>query len=272
MILESAPGADEAPSVGQSEHSVPVQPTTDGRRRPPVPGEAEHWQLRRRIERQLHDGPALRIAALTLHLGLLSQKLPGESQLQHDIDDLQHQLHLVLQDLRDIADQIYPPLLYEAGLAATLRELAARARVPVQVDVPKDRFDPSVEAVAYFVVAELLDTWENIQPDDDASPGASADVGPGQVTPGQVTPGQMTPGQVTPGQVSPGRETAHEVTAIRVTASRPERDLVLDITLATALTTRRGSMAIERIQRLGGMVEILADSAAGTLKVRIPCG
>jgi signal transduction histidine kinase len=118
----------------------------------------EHWNRRRDLERQLHDGPALRIAALTLHLGLLAQKVrDGTGDLQHDIDDLQGQLHIVLQELRAIADQIYPPLLQEAGLGPALRELASSVQTPVRVDAVDGRFDPAVEGVAYFAVREVLE-------------------------------------------------------------------------------------------------------------------
>lgn len=117
----------------------------------------EHWSRRRDLERQLHDGPALRIAALTLHLGLLARKARDGGDLQHDIEDLQDQLHEVAQELRAIAGQIYPPLLRAAGLGPALRELAAGADIPVRVDAVDGRFDPVVEGVAYFAVAETLE-------------------------------------------------------------------------------------------------------------------
>jgi signal transduction histidine kinase len=103
----------------------------------------------------LHDGPALRIAALTLRLGLLAQKARHDTgDLPHDIEELQDQLHLILQELRAVADRIYPPLLQEAGLGSALRELASSA--PMRVDADDDRFDPAVEGVAYFVVLGVL--------------------------------------------------------------------------------------------------------------------
>jgi signal transduction histidine kinase len=109
----------------------------------------EHWAQRRDLERQLHDGPALRIAALTLRLGLLAPRVP-------DVEDLQAQLHLALQELRAIADQIYPPLLQEAGLGPAVRELAGSLRVPVRLDAVDSRFGLAVEGVAYFAVLEVL--------------------------------------------------------------------------------------------------------------------
>jgi signal transduction histidine kinase len=123
----------------------------------------EHWNRRRDLERQVHDGPALRLAALSMRLGLLAQKLrDGTGELQGDIDDLQGQLHTVLQELRVIADQIYPPLLQEAGLGPALREFAGRVPVQVRVHAVDDRFDTAVEGVAYFAVVEAL---EGLGPD-----------------------------------------------------------------------------------------------------------
>lgn len=113
----------------------------------------EHWTRRHDLERQLHDGPALRISALTLHLGLLAA---NPDDLGPAIAGLQGQLHVVLQELREIADQIYPPLLRQAGLGPALREAAAALGVPVRVDAD-GRFDPAVEGVAYFAVLAVLE-------------------------------------------------------------------------------------------------------------------
>ncbi|GIF23212.1 hypothetical protein BJ973_000432 [Actinoplanes tereljensis] len=115
----------------------------------------EHWSRRRDLERQLHDGAALRIAALALRLGLLAQKAPHDiGDLPHDIEELQNQLHLIQQELRAVADRIYPPLLHEAGLGPALCELASST--PLRVDAGGGRFDPAVEGVAYFVILGVL--------------------------------------------------------------------------------------------------------------------
>jgi hypothetical protein len=62
----------------------------------------------------------------------------------------------VLQELRDVAGKIYPPLLDEAGLGPALRAVADRLDRPVRVDAPADRFGPAAEGAAYFAVAECL--------------------------------------------------------------------------------------------------------------------
>jgi signal transduction histidine kinase len=62
-----------------------------------------------------------------------------------------------LDDLRDLARGIYPPLLADRGLAAALDAQARKAAVPTTVDADGvGRFDPQVEAAVYFCALEAL--------------------------------------------------------------------------------------------------------------------
>lgn len=151
-----APPHIPTPSTGQSDRTTRLPaPARDARLR----AERAEWLRRRRLERQLHDGAALRISALTLQLGLFRHRVPeGEPDLHASIDGLQDELHAVLQELRDVAGKIYPPLLDEAGLGPALREVAGRMKMPVRVDAPADRFGPAAEGAAYFAVVECLET------------------------------------------------------------------------------------------------------------------
>jgi len=98
----------------------------------------------------------LRISALTLQLGLLRHRA-ADCDLHTSIEGVQDELHAVLQELRDVAGKIYPPLLDEAGLGPALREVAGRMDVPVRVDASEDRFGPAAEGAAYFAVVECLE-------------------------------------------------------------------------------------------------------------------
>lgn len=131
----------------------PREPPSEASRR----REKDLWLGRRRIERQLHDGAALRISALTLRLGLLQHRgRPDEVTAQQCIDELQDELHAVLEELRDVADMIYPPLLDEAGLGPALRAVADQHGIPVEVVASGERFGPAAEGAAYFAVARCL--------------------------------------------------------------------------------------------------------------------
>jgi signal transduction histidine kinase len=62
-----------------------------------------------------------------------------------------------LEELRDLARGIRPPILTDRGLEAAIAALAMRSPLPVSlsVDVPERPAD-AVETAAYFVVAEAL--------------------------------------------------------------------------------------------------------------------
>jgi signal transduction histidine kinase len=146
------PGHDGRPP-GRADDRLDRDAALAGRR-----CEHDDWERRCRLERQLHDGAALRISALTLQLGLFRHRLPmAEAALRESVDCLQEELHVVLQELRDVAGKIYPPLLTEAGLGPALREAADRLSACVRVEVPQVRFDPATEGVAYFAVTGCLE-------------------------------------------------------------------------------------------------------------------
>jgi signal transduction histidine kinase len=113
---------------------------------------------RRRIERDLHDGAQQRLVALAMELGRAKAKFADDVDAAKDLVDQAHtEAKAALTELRDLVRGVHPPVLTDRGLDAALSGLAARCPVPVEVhvDVPV-RPKASVEAVAYFVVAEAL--------------------------------------------------------------------------------------------------------------------
>jgi signal transduction histidine kinase len=150
---------DPAPTAGPAA-SEPFGPGRPPALRPwpdPVHGEEQRWLRRLRLERELHDGAALRISALAARLGVVRHRVPEDQpELRQSIEDVQEELHAALQELRAVARQIYPPLLELAGLGAALREAAGGADVPVVVVAPPDRFSAAVEGAVYFAVSGCL--------------------------------------------------------------------------------------------------------------------
>jgi Histidine kinase len=139
-------------TVGSSVHSAGESMGAAQRRR-----ESDQWVRRRLLERQLHDGASLRVSALALRLGLLRYEAPcDESDWRNRIDELQDELHAVLQELREVAGKIYPPLLDQAGLGPALRELADQLGAEVEITSGPERFGPVAEGAAYFAVADCL--------------------------------------------------------------------------------------------------------------------
>ena len=113
---------------------------------------------RRRIERDLHDGAQQRLVALAMDLGRAKARFADDLDAAVGLVDQAHiQAKEALVELRNLVRGVHPPVLTERGLDAALSGLAALCPVPVEVhvDVPV-RPKSSVEAVAYFMVAEAL--------------------------------------------------------------------------------------------------------------------
>jgi signal transduction histidine kinase len=92
-------------------------------------------QERRRLERNIHDGAQQQLVALSVKLRLL-KTLSGNDPESADevVDQLQAETRDALDNLRDLARGIYPPLLADKGLAAALEAQARKAPVPVVVE------------------------------------------------------------------------------------------------------------------------------------------
>ena len=118
--------------------------------------------LLRQVERDLHDGAQIRLAALAMHLGMAKEKLgddgdPLDVTGARELVDAAHRgAKDALAELRDLARGIHPPVL-DNGLADALATLAAGSAIPVELaaDIPV-RPTPAIETIAYFCAAELL--------------------------------------------------------------------------------------------------------------------
>ena len=113
---------------------------------------------RRKLERNIHDGAQQQLVALTVKLRLLEQIADRDPAKATEIaNQLQQEATSALDDLRDLARGIYPPLLADKGLAAALEAQARKLSVPVSVDAGDlGRFPQDVEAAIYFSCLEAL--------------------------------------------------------------------------------------------------------------------
>jgi signal transduction histidine kinase len=109
----------------------------------------------RRVERDLHDGAQVRLAAVAMNLGMAQEKV-SDGGVRDLLEAAQTGVGGALADLRRIARGIHPPAL-DSGLDDALASLAATSPIPVQVGVElPDRPSQAIETMAYFCVAELL--------------------------------------------------------------------------------------------------------------------
>jgi signal transduction histidine kinase len=112
---------------------------------------------RRRLERDLHDGAQQRLVAVSLVLGLARRRMASGEPAEDLVAQADEEARQAITELRDLARGIHPAILTDRGLEAGLRDLAARASVPVVVSgAPEERLPEPVEAAAYFLVSEAL--------------------------------------------------------------------------------------------------------------------
>ncbi len=119
-------------------------------------------QERRRIERDLHDGAQQRLVALRIELELAEDAVRAGPELGvARLRKLEHEVEEALEELRDLAHGVYPPVLADRGLAEALRSVALRSTVRVDL-VAHDvgRFSTEVEGAVYFCIREAL---QNVQ-------------------------------------------------------------------------------------------------------------
>jgi signal transduction histidine kinase len=113
---------------------------------------------RRQIERDLHDGAQQRLLSLGMDLGMALEKFDSDPDAARGlVGDAHAELQRAIGELRNLARGIHPAVLTDRGLDAALSALAARSPIPVRLDVRlAERPPASVEATAYFIVAEAL--------------------------------------------------------------------------------------------------------------------
>ena len=117
-------------------------------------GDAE----RRRVERNLHDGAQQHLVALAVNLRLARDIIADDPAAGAEmLDELAGEVQETIQELRELAHGIYPPLLVDSGLVEALR--AAANRSPLAVEVVAEgigRYSAEIEAAVYFCCLEAL--------------------------------------------------------------------------------------------------------------------
>jgi signal transduction histidine kinase len=122
----------------------------------------------RTLERNIHDGAQQQLVALTVRLRLAEQLVERDPRAARELlGTLQVDAAAALEDLRDLARGIYPPLLADQGLGAALRAQARKSMVPVALEVEEiGRYSQEIESAIYFSCLEAL---QNVAKYADAS-------------------------------------------------------------------------------------------------------
>ena len=113
---------------------------------------------RRRLERNIHDGAQQQLVALAVKANL-AQTLATRDPVATEemLAQLKAEATDALENLRDLARGIYPPLLADKGLATALESQARKSTVPVTMESDGiARYPQEVEAAVYFCCLEAL--------------------------------------------------------------------------------------------------------------------
>ena len=113
---------------------------------------------RRRIERDLHDGAQQHLVALEANLGAVRALIDSDAEKAKAIlGELRRAVQEAMQDFRDLAHGIYPPLLQDRGLSEALANAARRASIRSRLEAATGRrYEPQIEATVYFCCLEAL--------------------------------------------------------------------------------------------------------------------
>ena len=113
---------------------------------------------RRRLERNLHDGAQQQLVALSVKVRLAQQLTSRDPEgATAMLADVQMDATDALENLRQLARGIYPPLLADKGLVAALEAQVRRASIPVRIRGDGvGRYGQDVEAAVYFSCLEGL--------------------------------------------------------------------------------------------------------------------
>jgi signal transduction histidine kinase len=115
---------------------------------------------RRNIERTLHDGAQQHLVALAVKLRLAESAVDDDpAAAKAQLVEMRNEVQDTIQQLRDLAHQIFPPLLGDRGLPEALSGAAGRSAGDVSLTVAGDgsrRYDPELEANVYFCALQAI--------------------------------------------------------------------------------------------------------------------
>jgi signal transduction histidine kinase len=112
---------------------------------------------RRKLERNLHDGAQQQLVALQVKLSLAERLAEEDCRVKDQLSALRTEAGEALENLRDLARGIYPPLLADQGLMAALQAQARKATFPVTIEADGiGRYPQDAEAAVYFCCLEAL--------------------------------------------------------------------------------------------------------------------
>jgi len=122
---------------------------------------AETYAELRKIERDLHDGVQQHLVALAVNLQFARQLAETDPPaLASVLEELARDVREALEGVRELAHEIYPPLLLDRGLLDAIGAAASAAAIPTRVEPASlARYPDDLEATVYFCCVDALRGW-----------------------------------------------------------------------------------------------------------------
>jgi signal transduction histidine kinase len=113
---------------------------------------------RQRIEHSLHDGAQQHLVGMRLRLELAAELIKQDPERgMHMLAEIGRQMDEALEEVRNLAKGVYPPLLPEHGLGEAIRSVNRRSPWAASLDVGGiGRYPADTEAAVYFCCLEAL--------------------------------------------------------------------------------------------------------------------
>jgi signal transduction histidine kinase len=114
-------------------------------------------EQRRRLERNLHDGVQQRLAAIRLELGTVGDLLAEDPALRTRVDRIGMGVIEALDEVREVAHGLYPPVLSDWGIAAALKRIRPPGDATLEIRATRIRRHPAdVESAVYYCCLEAI--------------------------------------------------------------------------------------------------------------------
>lgn len=114
-------------------------------------------QQRHSLERTLHDGAVADISALALELGMISDAV-CDAGVAARLAAVRSRVTGIVDDLRRVGSEIYPPVLATAGLGPGLLAVAERRGLRLLLDLPRAELGAEARSRTGLLVADHFHT------------------------------------------------------------------------------------------------------------------
>jgi signal transduction histidine kinase len=112
---------------------------------------------RRKLERNLHDGVQQRLVAIRVKLALASQLGDLDPAVRSKLDGIGQNVEEALEELREVAHGLYPPVLSDWGLVKALESVQRPSAASLTIRATGiGRYPPELESAVYYCCLEAI--------------------------------------------------------------------------------------------------------------------